>query len=619
MRNAQKFIEFIHHRGEHQQVLNRIYPNLLNRELFLIAYGNIYANKGATTAGVDPRDTIDGMSLEKIDDIIEKLKTRTYQWKPARRTYIRKKSGKLRPLGMSSWSDKLVQEVIRMVLAAYYEPQFSNRSHGFRPNRGCHTALEEIERQWRGTKWFIEGDIHACFDKINHDKLVAIIAKKIWDKSFLNLIQAMLKAGYMEDWQYYQTYSGTPQGNIASPILANIFLNELDQYVEKELIPKHTRGEKRRLNPAYLRIWNSRAIAKKNKDAKLHQELTKQLRQIPSIITSGDEYARLRYIRYADDVLLGFTGTKQEVSEIKDEIKEYLSTIGLEMSAEKTLITHATTEKAEFLGYEIDVRQADDKITLRSKADPKKGKRRAINGAIRLRMPLKVIKKWKKKVSKGGKPHQRAELLNCSDFEIISIYGTEFRGLYNYYALAQNVSLLYDVKRYYEQSLVKTLACKHKTKMTTIYRKYRKTSDQGVKAIILKIANPHHPNKPLRAQFGEIPLRHKPTHFIIDDTTHFQIYTHRTELVTRLQADKCELCGKTGNVQVHHIRAVKDIRKKYQGRKDPPKWVKFMMERNRKTIIVCRECHHRIHTGKYDGRRVGMGQEILESRIMGNY
>ena len=158
MLQAQKYIEIVRSRGERRLPLNRVYRMIGHRDLYLAAYGKLYANKGATTPGVNPTDTVDGMSLKRIERIIAQLETGTYQWTPVKRTYIKKKKGGQRPLGLPGWNDKLLQEVIRMILDAYYEPRFADNSHGFRPGRGCHTALETIRDHWKGTKWFIEGD-----------------------------------------------------------------------------------------------------------------------------------------------------------------------------------------------------------------------------------------------------------------------------------------------------------------------------------------------------------------------------------------------------------------------------------------------------------------------------
>ena len=197
--------------------------------------------------------TVDGMSLEKIGALIDALRHERYRWTPVRRVYSEKKhSTKKRPPGVPSWSDKLLQEVLRLILEAYYEPQFSRLSHGFRPNRGCHTALAEVHR-WQGTVWFIEGDISQCFDRLDHAVLLSILREKIIDQRFLRLIEHLLKAGYLEEWKFNRTLSGSPQGGVVSPILANIYLDRLDQFVEHTLLPAGNRGARRAPDPTYVR------------------------------------------------------------------------------------------------------------------------------------------------------------------------------------------------------------------------------------------------------------------------------------------------------------------------------------------------------------------------------
>jgi len=300
MAQNQKFLDVVHELGTKGYPLTGVYRRIQDKELFLMAYGKLYANQGATTAGTDPKDTVDGMSVKRIEEILEQLHNGAYHWKPVRRVEIPKANGKKRPLGIPTWSDKLLQEVIRMVLEAYYEPRFSSYSHGFRPNKSCHTALKQIHHSWKGTKWFIEGDIKGCFDNIDHHVLLEILARNIKDNRFLKLIRQMLQAGYLEDWHYHGTYSGTPQGGVISPILANIFLNELDQYIENGLIPAYSKG-KRRVNPEYGRINKRMYYARKKGKKELVTELEMQRRQLSSGDPLDPDYRSLRYSRYADD------------------------------------------------------------------------------------------------------------------------------------------------------------------------------------------------------------------------------------------------------------------------------------------------------------------------------
>lgn len=293
MRTAKTILTVIQERGKRKLPLERVYKMLFNRELYLAAYAKLYSNSGAMTKGAT-NETVDGMSIQKIDNIIAALREEKYQWTPVRREYIPKKNGKKRPLGLPAWSDKLLQEVIRMILEAYYEPQFSEHSHGFRPNRGCHTALQEIQ-VWKGTKWFIEGDISKYFDTIDHDVLLGIIGKSFHDGRFLRLIQNVLKAGYIEDWKYNKTISGTPQGGIVSPILANIYLNEFDNWIETAMLEKYNVGKRKKSNPEYNKFNAKIAECYAKGDVETAKKLKIQRRNIPSVNTHDDSYRRLRY------------------------------------------------------------------------------------------------------------------------------------------------------------------------------------------------------------------------------------------------------------------------------------------------------------------------------------
>src|SRR3989440_11368163 len=338
MQEAEVVLSVLRERGGKGLPCTQLYRQMFNRDLYLLAYGNIYSNKGAMTPGAG-EETADGMSEEKIEQIIGLMRRESYRFSPARRVYIPKKNGRLRPLGMPSWSDKLVGEVVRLLLEAYYEPRFSDRSHGFRKRHGCHTALREIHNAWTGVTWFIEGDISDCFGSFDHEILLRILAERIHDQRFLRLIRHMLKAGYLEDWDYHETLSGCPQGGVVSPILSNIYLHKLDEFVVQELIPKYTRGTSRRKNPGYSRIQKGLKDAKGQGNRAEARNLKKQLRAIPCGDPADPGYRRLRYTRYADDHLLGFAGPKSEAEEIKTRIAEFLrETLGLELNRQKTLI-----------------------------------------------------------------------------------------------------------------------------------------------------------------------------------------------------------------------------------------------------------------------------------------
>ena len=426
MQSAETVLGVLRDRGRRGLPCIELYRQMFNINLYLLAYGRIYANQGAMTPGASA-ETADGMSEDKIEQIIEAMRHERYRFSPARRTFIPKKNGKLRPLGLPTWSDKLAGEVVRLLLEAYYEPTFSGHSHGFRPGKGCHTALREVESTWTGTTWFIEGDISDCFGSLDHEIMVTILSEKIHDNRFLRLIRNMLTAGYLEDWEYRETLSGAPQGGVVSPILSNIYLNKLDVFAETVLIPQHTRGKLRRPNREYRRIDYQLARARENRDRDKISELQRKLRQLPSGDPQDPGYRRLRYTRYADDHLLGFTGPKAEAEAIKDQLARFLrEELALELNPDKTLVTHARTRAARYLGYEIIVQHSSDKIT---------SGRRAVNGTIALRVPLDVIKAKRAPYRRHGKPWHRPALQNLDDYDIIQVYGAEYRGIVGDYLL----------------------------------------------------------------------------------------------------------------------------------------------------------------------------------------
>ncbi len=594
MQDAETVLNVISKRGERGLPLENIYRLLYNRNLYLRAYGRLYSNQGAMTEGTTV-ETVDGMSLAKIDRIIEALRYERFRWTPVRRVNLPKPNGGTRPLGIPTWTDKLLQEVIRMILEAYYEPQFSDRSHGFRPDRGCHTALSEVVNTWTGTRWFVEGDIKGCFDNIDHEVLLSVLGEKLHDNRFLNLLKYLLKAGYMEDWKYGRTLSGTPQGGVVSPILANIHLDRLDKYVETVLIPAHTRGTARRRNPEYERLRSRMVYHRSVGHHSQAAALRKAMQQLPSRDPYDPGFRRLRYVRYADDFVLGFIGPKAEAEQIRESLETFLrDSLKLELSKEKTLITHATSQAAKFLGYEFVNQQADDKF------GPEKG--RIVNGTIGLRAPARVIDQHCKAYMRNGKPAHRNDLINDDDFTIMDRYQAEFRGVVQYYALAQNVSHFGRLRWVMEWSLARTLAYKHKTTARKVFRRYKSTThtEHGEQVCLKVVKERGDGKRPLVAQFGGIPLRRKRQAVLVDQQPE-RYRTERNELIQRLLADECELCGSTVDIEVHHIRALRDLNAK--GRKEKPKWVQIMAARRRKTLVVCRPCHLNAHEGSWKPRK----------------
>ena len=588
MQSAETVLDVIRERGRRGLPIERLYRQLFNPQLFLVAYGRIYANKGSMTPGVTP-ETVDGMSLAKIGSIIDALRGERYRWRPVKRVHIPKKTGKTRPLGLPVWSDKLVAEVVRLLLEAYYDVQFSDRSHGFRPGRGCHTALDEVVQVWKGTHWFIEGDISDCFGSLDHQVMTSILAEKIHDGRFLRLVSNMLTAGYLEDWRWHATLSGAPQGGVASPILSNIYLDRLDRFVEQSLLPVYNYGDRRRCNPAYAGVDNAIERARRRGDRRAIRLLRQQRRRFPSQDPNDPGYRRLRYCRYADDWLLGFAGPRGEAEQITSQIAVFLrEELKLELSQSKTLITHAASQAARFLGYEIRTQHADTKIT--------RG-RRAVNGAIGLFVPRDVIRQRCAKYMRGGKPAQRGPLLHDNDFTIVAKYQAEYRGLVQYYLLAQDVFRLERLRWVMETSMLKTLAGKHKstvTKMATQYKTVIDTPD-GPRTCFQVTVHRDRGRKPLVARFGGIPLKRRRT-AVLTDLSPTTASAKRNELIHRLLAGRCELCESTDRLEVHHLRKLADLHR--HDRPDRPAWVHLMAKRRRKTLVTCRTCHESIHAGR---------------------
>jgi group II intron reverse transcriptase/maturase len=570
MQNAETVLNVLRDRGRRGLPCEELYRQLFNPQMYLLAYGRLYSNHGAMTSGVDG-ETVDGMSLARIGRIIDALRHERYRFQPAKRVYIPKKNGKKRPLGLPSWSDKLVGEVIRLLLEAYYEPRFSDRSHGFRPGRGCHTALSEVANHWTGTTWFIEADIADCFGSLDHQVMLSLLSDNIHDNRFLRLLRNMLNAGYLEDWIWNATHSGAPQGGVVSPILSNIYLDRLDKFVETVLIPEYTRGKRRAHNPAYTQVVRAIGRARNRGDRAEVRQLRQQQRRLPSGDPRDLGYRRLRYCRYADDHILGFIGPKAEAEQIKARLTRFLrDELKLELSADKTLITHARTGAARFLGYDITVQHADRKLTH--------GKR-SINGSIALKVPKTVIKAKCRPYLKRGKPAHRSQLVNHDDHTIVATFGAEYRGLVNYYLLAGDVYKLSRVRWVAETALLKTLACKHDSSVSKMAARYKAKIEtpEGIRTCF-EARVERDGRKPLVARFGGQPLK-KTRDAVLVDHKPVPGIIRRKELINRLLAGQCEACGQHGQVQVHHVRKIADLTT--PGRPQPS-WAATMAKRRRK-------------------------------------
>ena len=571
------------------------------------AYANIYSNKGAITKGVD-RNTLDGFSEERVNHLIGLLARREYCPKPVRRTYIPKKNGKLRPLGIPTGDDKLVQEVVRILLEQIYEPIFSENSHGFRPGKSCHSALRQVKNVWNGTKWIIEFDIKGFFDNINHNKMIEFLEKKIDDKRIIHIIRQMLKDGYAQDWKYNATWSGTPQGGVISPILANIYLHELDTFME-DMICQFNKGERRKDNPDYKKLCRQmvitnrklRELRQKFKEGKPlndarkeilreRREIQKKMRVINSRLHVDSEYRRLRYVRYADDFIIGVIGTRKEAESIMLQVKEYINNILLlEVSEEKTCIADAN-DGVRFLGY--DIKTYTSAKTTKIAWGKGTCNRRTISEKMQLHIPSEKMFQYASKNGYGDmaifRPKSRPALLRRSDVEILMTYNAEMRGLANYYSLAQGYkTALQRVIGLAQWSFFATLSHKHKSSIGKIARKMKLSAQSGyeLKVNVNGIPKSY---RLFRLKDHEPPKIHNSNVDTPWDTTRFTMT--RSELVQRLNANTCEYCGKTGGyMEVHHIKALKDV----QGKKQL--WQQMMCAMRRKTMVLCVDCHNELH------------------------
>lgn len=578
----------------------RLYRILFNEEMYYTAYQRISAKAGNMTKGSND-STIDEMSLDRIEKLIDTIRNEKYHPNPSRRVYITKKNGHKRPLGIPSFDDKLVQEVIRMILEAIFEKQFSNSSHGFRPHRSCHTALVEIKKTFSGTAWFVEGDIKGFFDNINHEIMISTLKDRISDDRFIRLIRKFLNAGYIEDWVYRRTYSGTPQGGIISPILANIYLDKLDKYM-KEYASRFDKGTKRKITKEARSNEHRKSYLlgklKLEKDETERLSLKNEIRKVEMIrlsIPRCDEmdpnYRRLKYVRYADDFLIGVIGSKDDCKEIKENIKTFLDEkLKLSLSEEKTLITH-TKKPANFLGYQITVQSSN----LRRR-DKNGFLKRAHNKRVMLRVShatiLKKLLEYRRvqvKYHKGKevwKPLHRGSLINNDDLEIVTRYNSEVRGFYNYYSIINNLKQIDHFGHIMEYSMYRTFAAKYKMSVPQILKKYKRDKD-------FTVFYKNKKGQTLKCVFYNQGFKRNTEaieKYSMDNLPNIYFTRSITSLVDRLKAEKCEMCGATEKLQMHHIRKMKDV-----DGKQP--WELVMRARRRKTLAVCHDCHWKIHRG----------------------
>lgn len=576
-----------------------LYRLLFKPELYILAYERIKSKPGNMTSEAD-QATIDGFGMDKIWKLIEEMRTEKYQPTPARRALIPKSNGKMRKLGLPSTRDKIVQEVVRLILEAIYDSPygayFKDSNHGCRYSHSCHSALKEIQGKWSGTTWFLKGDIKTCFDDINHTNLVNIMRKKIKDERFIDLIWKFLKAGYLDlDKSRKDSLAGTTQGGIISPILANIYLHKLDEYIEllrKEL----EKGELRRPNPEYRSLQKRRQyLAKTGRiNTKEYKELGVKMRKLPSLDPKDPNFVRVRYLRYADDWIIGITGPKHLAVEIKEKVRQFLKAeLDLTLNKEKTVIINARESDTKFLGYRIRLgrsKTAEQKQTLSTNVSGKIFKRRSTGMQIVLRAPMdELIKKLCQKgfCDAHGRPlHKKAWTLLDED-QIINLYSSINRGLQNYYRPADNWAELSRIQYILKFSLAKTLAAKKQVPITRIIK------DKGIQVNIIR-----------KGQQRTITF-YKNTDWtinrkaFINNPTVDLVRMHERMRVKSKLGLPCCICFESVGVAMHHVRHVRKMTER-----QTKGFTSLLAKLNRKQIPVCQECHRKIHNGTYNGMKL---------------
>jgi group II intron reverse transcriptase/maturase len=588
-----------------QWINNQLYRLMFKEDLYIVAYERIKSKPGNMTAGTD-EETLDGFSLEVIREIIDEMRTEQFQFKPVRTTFIPKANGKRRKLGIPCVRDKVVQEVMHMILEAIYDSPhgsyFSDNSHGFRPHRSCHTALREIRGKWTGVNWLIEGDIRACFDEIDHQTLVSILKKKIQDQRFLNLIWKLLNAGYMDLHGHKKdSLIGSPQGSLVSPILANVYLHELDEFVEG-LQAKREQGTRKRHHPIYHRLSHkkSRLAARGETKTKEFKDTIKRMRTLPTLQVDDPDFIRIKYLRYADDWLIGVCGSHALAEDIKQEIKHFLGdTLRLTLSEEKTRITHARTQEAFFLGTTLKMGNGGEaKVTWSTNQKGRRFKRRSTGWETVMNAPMpKLIKKLSDRgvCTQQGEPIPKSGWAYLDADQIVSLYSSVNRGIQNYYRFADNWVQLHRVQYILEYSLAKTLARKYQISVPKVFKRF----GRGF-TIVIKGKGGKEDRK-VGFYLNQDWVKRRDA-FQSGKYPDIDLVQTAMGMRTRSKLGRpCCICGETaGQIVMHHVRHIR----KLSNKREATGFNRILRMLNRKQIPVCERCHRNIHRGAYDSLKL---------------
>lgn len=584
-----KQLQILHSRNANPNWINgSLYKLLYKEDLYIMAYESIKCNHGSLTLGTS-KESLDGFSLMSIQKLIKNIRNESFQFGRARRVQIPKPGGGFRPLGIPNPRDKIVQSAIHIILEAIYDskysPTFSLHSHGFRRNHSCHTALQQLQRSWNGINWIVEGDISKCFDQIDHHILISLLKRRITDERFLNLIWKALRAGYMEFHIPVNSISGTPQGSIVSPILCNIYLHELDLFIQNRSF-ELTKGKRKPPTPQYrnLSATIERERRKYNRLCKttyLHKDpsperltslariksLRKQL--LKTSASNALDFVRIKYLRYADDWILGISGNHELAQQLKSEIQSFLfEKLSLNLNLEKTHIRHAKSQEIFFLGTRIRIGAVNQKYK-KVKIGSLRILRRVAGWTPMLYAPIdRTVKRC---ISSGfcdanQKPIPKKAWTILEEKEIIQRYNLVLGGILNYYSFAHNWSELTRIHHLLKMSLAKTLANKFKISKAKVF---------ATRPELLK------PFESFKRGFKVSAVKDV-----------LQIYGMKRSKSALNRP--CRICGTTALVEMHHV---KHIRKGLQA---PKSFTAVMARLNRKQIPVCQSCHRKIHRGEYN-------------------
>ena len=577
-----------------------LYRLMYRPELYITAYEKIKSRPGNMSPSEDG-ETLDGFSMKTIERIISEMRTCKFQFKPSKRIEIPKASGGKRIISIPPPRDKVVQQVILFILESIYDNSekayFLDCSHGFRHGRNPHTALKEISSKWTGTRWFIEGDVKACFDTIDRNILEKTLRIKIEDERFLNLIRKALNAGYYYFKQKYDSMIGAQQGSIISPILSNIYLDPLDQFIS-EVCNRHTKGKRRKENREYAQIKyhiNDLIKAGHKRSDKCVKTLEKQKLSMPSVDLNDPGYTRAKYIRFCDDFLIGITGSKSQAEHIRAEVAEFMrNELSLEMNMEKSHITHAYDSHAKFLGMYISSGKARDvakRVKTTSGTFSKVIPRRTGQQTIYLKIPtIDILKRladrgYCKRTDRNYyKPKHVGFLTAFSDQDIVKHYSAVWRGIKNYFSCSDYISPLNTIKYILKTSCVLTLSAKHRRSAHETYRKHGHS-------IKISYTNPDN-GKTKQTNLDQSSNNEKKKFRINEDVDRMKIWLN---LRSRSALDQnCKICNSEEQVEMHHVRHIRKIGSTIKG------FHKVMASLNRKQIPVCKDCHGKIHKGEYD-------------------